>query len=312
MSQRKIVSLVIPVYNEQDVLHPFYERTKKVLESLPYDYEILFVDDGSSDQSFKVLCDFAKSDRFVRIIQFTKNFGHMKALAAGLDSARGDAVITLDSDLQHPPELIPELLTKWEKGTKIVSTIRESTEAIGFFRKNTARLFYWVFNKITQTKINPNAADFRLFDKTVVEALKNFQERVRFLRGLVDWMGYGQEYVTYQADPRYAGRSKYTFFRMLSFAIDGITSFSAFPLRAATYLGLGIAFFSSIYILYALFIKLTGRAVAGWTSILVVVLFIGGIQLIFLGILGEYLSRIYEETKRRPLYIVNEKVGFLK
>lgn len=305
------LSIVIPVYNEASNLQELYGRLAAVLKSQNLSYEIILVDDGSKDSSLAKMSELAKKDSKVKVISFSKNFGHMIALSAGLDHAAGEAVITMDADLQHPPELIPELVAKWQNGAQVVNTLRTDAKGAGVVKKITAGIFYWLINKIAKIELPANAADYRLLDAQVVETLKNIRERSRFLRGLISWVGYKQEFIPYQADKRFSGQTKYSLSRMFSFAIDGIISFSAFPLRLATYLGLTIAFFSFLYILYAVYVRLfTNQAIEGWASVLVAVLFIGGVQLIFLGIIGEYLSRVFEETKKRPLYIINKKIGF--
>lgn len=305
------LSIVIPVFNEEGNLVDLHGRLLSSLKPLKLAYELILVDDGSTDRSFEVMADLAKHDHNLKVLKFSRNFGHMVALSAGLDAASGEAVITLDADLQHPPELIPQLVAKWEAGTEIVNTVRTETKGAGFFKRMTAGFFYWLISKIGRIELRSNAADYRLLDRKVVETLKNVKERHRFLRGLIAWVGFKQEFLPYQADQRLSGKSKYSFGRMFSFALDGITSFSAFPLRLATYLGLVIAFFSFLYIIYALYIRFfTTQAIEGWTSVLVAVLFIGGVQLIFLGVIGEYLSRVFDEVKQRPLYIISEKIGF--
>lgn len=310
MFGRPELSIIIPVYNEEGSLEQLYLRLAAVLKSQNLSYEIILVDDGSKDNSLAKMAELNKKDSKIKVISFSKNFGHMIALSAGLDHASGKAAITMDADLQHPPELIPELVAKWKNGAEVVNTLRIETKGTDFFKKITAGLFYWLINKIAKINLPSNAADYRLLDAKVVETLKNIKERSRFLRGLISWVGYKQEFIPYQADQRFSGKTKYSFSRMLAFAIDGITSFSAFPLRLSTYLGMIIAFFSFLYILYAVYVRLfTDQAISGWASVLVAVLFIGGVQLIFLGIIGEYLSRVFEETKKRPLYIISKKIG---
>ncbi|MDD5383221.1 MAG: glycosyltransferase family 2 protein [Candidatus Margulisbacteria bacterium] len=305
------LSIIVPIFNEEGNLQELYSRLAAVLKRQNLSYEIIMVDDGSTDRSLAKIHELSRQDGAVKAISFSRNFGHMIALSAGLDHATGEVVITLDADLQHPPELIPELVKRWKSGAEIVSTVRTETKRGGRFKDLTARCFYWLINKIARLDLPANAADYRLLDKKVVVTLKNIRERSRFLRGLIGWVGYKQEFIPYQADPRFSGRTKYSLGKMVSFAIDGITSFSAVPLRLSAYLGLAIAFFSFLYILYAIYVRIfTSQAIAGWTSVLVVVLFIGGVQLIFLGIIGEYLSRVFEETKERPLYIIREKSGF--
>lgn len=301
------ISIVVPVYNEEGLLYKFYDRLISVLGKINYKYEIIFVDDGSLDHSLKILEEIASRNNNVRLLVFSRNFGHMIALSAGLDYAKGDAVITLDSDLQHPPELIPELLNKWEQGAEVVNTIRKDSADIGLFKKNSARFFYWLIRCITNVDFQQNSADFRLLDKNVITTIRGLKEHVRFLRGLVSWAGYKQEFIPYQAEPRPAGKSKYSLLRMVSFAIDGITSFSSFPLRMSTYFGLLVSFLSFLYLIYAICVRLLHKTAQGWTSLMVVVIFIGGVQMVFLGIIGEYLARIYEETKERPLYIIKKQ-----
>ncbi|MBP7088559.1 MAG: glycosyltransferase family 2 protein [Candidatus Omnitrophica bacterium] len=309
-SDHKLISVVTPLYNEEEVISQFYDRLIKVLSKVNYNYELILVDDGSSDKTLNILENIANNDKNVKIISFSRNFGHMMALSAGLDYSKGDAVITIDSDLQHPPELIPKLLQKWEEGNEIVNTLRIEAKTTNIFKKLSARFFYFLMNRIANTNFQVNSADYRLLDRVVVENIKSMKEHSRFLRGLINWVGYKQDSISYQADRRQAGKTKYSFWRMFSFAIDGITSFSSFPLRLSTYLGLIIAFFSFIYILRTIYIKLIGQAAVGWASVLTTVLFMGGVQLIFLGVIGEYLARVYEETKERPLYIVKKKIGF--
>ncbi|MBN3032900.1 MAG: glycosyltransferase family 2 protein [Candidatus Saganbacteria bacterium] len=305
------LSVVVPVYNEAESLPEFYRRLTLVLNSLNLPAEIIFVDDGSSDGSLGQLERWAAADRRVKAVSLSRNFGHMIALSAGLDHAAGRAVVTLDADLQHPPELIPELVKQWRAGSQVVNTLRRETAGAGWLKRKTAELFYWLINKISGINLPANAADYRLLDRQAVDAVKQLRERARFLRGLTRWVGFRQSCVEFTAAPRLAGRTKYPFGRMFSFALDGLTSFSAFPLRLAAYLGLATAGFSFLYIIYALYIRFfTSRAIEGWASVLVVVLFIGGVQLIFLGVIGEYLGRVYEETKQRPLYLIDKKLGF--
>jgi len=310
MGENAELSIVVPVYNEEESLPEFHRRLTQVLKTLNLTYEILFVDDGSSDQTAQLIASLNSSDRRVKGISFSRNFGHMAALSAGLDLAGGRAVITMDGDLQHPPELIPALVAKWKGGAEIVNTLRKDTKGAGFFKKTSASFFYWLINRIARINLPASAADYRLLDRKVIDTFKQLHERARFLRGLISWVGYRQVFIDYTADLRFAGKSKYSIGKMFSFAMDGIISFSAFPLRLSTYLGLLTAFISFLYILYAVYIRLfTAGAIEGWASVLVAVLFIGGIQLIFLGVIGEYLSRVYEEAKQRPLYIIARKVG---
>lgn len=310
MQEKIDLSIVVPVYNEAQNIPQLYDRLSKVLTSSGYSYEIIMVDDGSTDGSLDEISRLSQKDSQVRALSFSRNFGHMIALSAGLDHASGEAVITMDADLQHPPELIPQLLQKWKAGAEVVNTIRKDTRGNGLLKKATAGMFYWLMRRIANIDLIANSADYRLLDRKVVDNLKKMKERSRFLRGMISWVGFRQEFIEYAADARVAGRTKYSFSKMLAFALDGITAFSAFPLRLAMYLGFIIAGLSALYILYAVYIRLfTARAISGWASVLIAVLFIGGTQLIFLGIIGEYLSRVYEESKERPLYIINKKIG---
>jgi len=311
MREKPDLSIVVPLFNEEESLPELYTRLSAVLSSLGLACEIILVDDGSTDHSLEIIEALAAKDPRVKLLSFSRNFGHMAALSAGLDYAGGDAVITLDADLQHPPEQIPEMLKKWKEGAEIVNAIRRETQGAGAVKNITAHFFYWLIGKIGKINLPEGSADYRLLDRKVVEALKGIQERSRFLRGIISWVGFKQASVVFEAPPRFAGRTKYSFGKMFAFALDGITSFSAFPLKLSAYLGLCIAGLSFVYIIYAIYIRLfTNQAIEGWTSMLVVVLFIGGVQLIFLGVLGEYLGRVFDETKGRPLYIVSRKTGF--
>jgi dolichol-phosphate mannosyltransferase len=311
MREKTDLSIVVPLFNEEESLPELYPRLSAVLSSAGLACEIILVDDGSTDRSLEIIEALAAKDPRVKLISFSRNFGHMAALSAGLDYAGGDAVVTLDADLQHPPELIPAMLKKWKEGAEIVNAIRSETQGAGAVKNETARFFYWLIGKIGKINLPEGSADYRLLDRKVVEALKGIQERSRFLRGIISWVGFKQESVVFEAPPRFAGRTKYSFGKMFAFALDGITSFSAFPLKLSAYLGLCTAGLSFVYTIYAVYIRLfTNRAIEGWTSVLVAVLFIGGVQLIFLGVLGEYLGRVFEETKGRPLYIVSKKIGF--
>lgn len=306
-----LLSIIIPIYNEEKVIPETYKRVDEVLKPLDISYEIIIIDDGSSDRSYEILSEIAESDSNLKVISFSRNFGHQAALTAGLDHAAGRAIITMDGDLQHPPELIPILLEKWREGFEVVHTIRTYGRETGFIKKITASIFYKFLNKLAQVDIPSGAADFKLFDRKVVNSLKSMKERSRFLRGLSMWVGYKQTCVEYEVAPRAAGETKYTLGKMIRLALDGITSFSIFPLKLAAYLGFLVSFVSFIYLSYALYIKLIAdKALPGWASVVIPMLFLGGIQLFAIGILGEYIGRIYEEVKERPIYIVSKKRGF--
>ena len=304
------ISIVIPVCNEAENVPILYDRLTAVLENLPYTFEILFIDDGSTDGTFQIIKKLRGNDRRVKGISFSRNFGHQAALTAALRYATGSAVITMDGDLQHPPSLIPTLIEKWKEGNQIVFTVREETADASFFKKITSAVFYRIINAISDTPVQPSAADFRLLDRTVVESLNTFEERDRFLRGLIGWIGFSSTGVSFTAEARTAGTTKYTTRRMIKFALDGILSFSATPLHLVTYLGITIACLSFLYGLYSLYVRFfTATTVPGWTSLLITILFLGGVQLISIGVVGEYLIKVYNESKRRPLYVVRESLG---
>jgi glycosyltransferase involved in cell wall biosynthesis len=305
------LSIVIPAYNEADNLPELYRRLRDVLADLDETHEIVFVNDGSTDRSLEVMKQLRAQDGNVKIISFARNMGHQIALTGGLDHASGQAVITMDADLQHPPEAIPHLVEKWREGYEIVYTIRERSEGSGFIKNMTSSLFYSLLRLISQVDVKPRAADFRLMGRKSLAAFGSMRERRRYIRGLVGWLGFRSAEVTYVAQQRFAGNSKYCWHKMTHLALSGILSFSAVPLRASLYLGLVIASCSGLYALFAIYTRLfTDRLRSGWASLIVVTLFLGSMQLIFLGILGEYVATIVEEVKQRPLYIVDEMIGF--
>ncbi len=307
----RLISVVIPMYNEEAVARETYRRLTGVMEGVGIPYELVFVDDSSSDGTFDLLKDISRTDPRIKVIRFSRNFGKQAALTAGLDHASGDAVITIDGDLQHPPELIPELLDKWKAGYEVVYTVRKYGKSTGPFKKAASAVFYKLMSKFTRIDMPTGATDFKLYDSKVVERLKSLKERNRFLRGLSIWVGFKQTAVSFEAAKRAAGTSKYTTRRLIGLALDGITSFSIFPLKVSIYLGFLVSFLSFAYLCYVFYAKLLGKwAVAGWASTTAAVLFIGGVQLIAIGILGEYIGRIYEEVKGRPTYIVTTRVGF--
>ena len=272
-----------------------------------YHYEIILVNDRSSDNTLDIIKGVCAADSDSHFISFSRNFGHQNALKAGFDMAGGDCAICMDSDLQHPPKLIPDLLKKWEEGYESVITRRIEHQGISFFKKITSRQFYKLSNRLSDVKLEQGVADFRLLDRKVLDQLKRFSESHLFLRAIIQWLGFKQCFITYQAAERAAGESKYTLKKMLKFALEGITAFSIKPLRFSIYLGLVFASLAFFYGLYALVIYIfTDKAIPGWTSILLSVLFIGGINLLMLGIIGEYLGKLFIEQKKRPNYIVSE------
>jgi dolichol-phosphate mannosyltransferase len=302
-------SIVVPLYEEEEVLPAFYERLAPVLDGLDGPAEVIFVVDGGTDRTFEIVKALRARDPRVKGLKFSRNFGHQYALTAGLDHARGEAVLMMDGDLQHPPEAIPELIEKWRAGAQVVHTYRAHTEGIGPLKRLTAAIFYGLLNRFGNIRLSPNTADFRLVDRKVAERFRAMREQARFLRGLFVWVGFRQALVRYRAERRPAGRSKYSVRKMGRLALDGLTSFSTAPLRVATVLGLIVSLLGFAYAVYALVAKLTGRALTGWASLIIVVLLLGGVQLLTLGLLGEYIAKIYLEAKQRPLYIVDETVG---
>jgi polyisoprenyl-phosphate glycosyltransferase len=306
-----LYSIVIPVYNEAEVLPSLYDRLTRVMEGLVESYEIIFVNDGSQDDSSLLLRDFQARDERVKFLGFSRNFGHQIAITAGLDYSSGQAAVVMDADLQDPPEVIPRLIEQWRKGYDIVFAVRAKRQGDGLFKRATATIFYRLFRRMTATEIPLDAGDFRLMSRRAVEALQSIRERNRFIRGLAGWIGFRQTSVTFVREARQAGETKYPLKKMLRFALNGLMSFSLVPLQLASYLGFLVSSIAFCYIVYAIGLKLfTDRVVLGWTSVMVAVLFLGGVQLISLGIIGEYIGRIYEEVKQRPLYVVDEAKGF--
>lgn len=308
---RPTLSIVIPVYNEEGILPELYDRLTKVGEALGYTFELIFVNDGSKDRSREILSHVCSQDDRVKVIQFSRNFGHQIAITAGLDHASGDAVVVIDGDLQDPPEVIPRLVKKWQEGYEVVYAIRESREGDGLFKKLTAAIFYRLLGSFTRIEIPKDTGDFRLMSRRAVSEFRALKEKARFVRGLVSWIGFRQTGIAFARDRRLAGETKYPLRKMLRFALDAITSFSQVPLQMATYLGFVISIVCFGYIVYAILLKLlTDAPILGWASLIVAMLFLGGIQLITLGMIGEYVGRIYEEVKARPLYIIEELTGF--
>lgn len=300
------VSVVIPAYNEAENIDALLTRLLPVLEKY-HDYEVIFVDDGSKDDTLKKLEACHTENKKINYVSFSRNFGHQYALRAGIDHATGDCVISMDGDLQHPPELIDEMIKGWEEGFDIVYTVRKDTENVSVFKKVTSNLFYKVFSFFSGLKLPQGTADFRLMDKKVCAVFSSLKENNLFLRGMVFWMGYKQKAIPYTAEKRFAGKSSYTLRKMFAFALLGATSFSVKPLRLAIYLGLLIAAFGGLFTAYVLYQKLfSGSVITGWASLMSVVLILGGVQLFMMGIIGEYIGMIFMETKKRPKYIVQK------
>ncbi|MDP4266620.1 MAG: glycosyltransferase family 2 protein [Bacteroidota bacterium] len=301
------ISIVAPIYNESAILPELYSRLKSASLNISSDYELLFVNDGSKDESLSIIKRIAKEDNNVKFISFSRNFGHQNAITAGIDNVTGDVIVIIDGDLQDPPELISELFNKYLEGYKVVYAKRKSRKGETFSKKLTAKVFYRLLAKITSVNIPVDTGDFRLIDKVVVEQLKNMPEYNKFIRGQIAWIGFSQTYVEYSRDERKSGKTAFTFRKMFKFAIDGITSFSNLPLKVATYMGFLVSGFAFLIILYALYSKfILDRVISGWTSLIISTMFIGGVQLLTIGIIGEYISRINDEVKKRPQYIVEE------
>jgi len=307
MQAEFMISVVVPVYNEMEVLPDFHERISRVLDNLPLDTEIIYVNDGSEDNSLSILNKIREQDARVAIIDLSRNFGKEIAMTAGLHKAGGDAVIVIDADLQDPPELIPRLIDEWQKGYDVIYAKRARREGESAFKKLTAHLFYRLMRTIGQIKIPEDTGDYRLLSRRAVDALNTLSEQHRFMKGLFTWIGYRQKAVMYERDPRYAGESKWNYWHLWNFALEGITSYSSAPLKLASYLGLLTALGAfSFGIFIVIRTLLYGDPVQGYPSMIVIILFLGGVQLMSIGVLGEYVGRIFTETKRRPLYFVND------
>jgi glycosyltransferase involved in cell wall biosynthesis len=301
----KSISIVVPAFNEKEVLKEFHRRVTAVLDSLPYRGEIVYVNDGSSDDTLEVMLELKKKDSRIAVVDLSRNFGKEIALTAGLDHAAGDGIVVIDADLQDPPELIPELIKHWEGGYDVVYAKRTTREGETLMKKATASLFYRLIQRISHIKIPEDTGDFRLLSRQALDSLKELREQHRFMKGLFTWIGYQQKAVPYQREPRYGGKTKWNYWRLWNFAIEGITSFSIAPLKIAVYLGLSTSLLAFAYGLFVFSKALIyGDPVHGYPSLMVVILFLGGVQLLSIGIIGEYLGRIFDETKRRPLYIV--------
>ena len=300
------VSVIVPVFNEEGCLLTLVSRVVMVLEKYS-DYEILFIDDGSRDNTLTILRKLHAGNKKINFLSFSRNFGHQNALRAGTLYASGDCIVSLDGDLQHPPELIPDLITKWKEGFDIVYTIRKDEKKIPVLKRVMSVLFYKLMNAISDMNFEQGEADFRLLDKNAAAELNNLNENAIFFRGMVKWLGFEQIGIEYTPDERTWGKTKYSRKKMFALAISGITSFSIKPLRISTIIGISIAFLSILYGIYALYIKFfTDNSIEGWTSVFFMVTFIGGIQLIILGIIGEYIGNIFLESKKRPHYIIEE------
>ncbi len=305
----KKIDIVVPCYNESENIRPLYEAIKEVFaKELPdYDFNLLLVNDGSHDSSLLVLQQLAKEDNQVKYLSFSRNFGHQLAVKAGLDHAFAPAVISMDADLQHPPALIPSLIRKWEEGAQVVATLRTYPEEISKKKRKSSQQFYKLLNLLSDIEIKEGSADFRLLDQAVVEVIRHMRENEPFLRGMVPWVGFTQVYVPYTAQARYAGETKYTIKKMFQLALSGVTSFSVKPLYFAVFLGFFFSLLSVLYVPYVIYSFLNGSEISGWASLIMTIVFFGGLQLIILGIIGVYIGKIFTQTKERPAYIIQEK-----
>ncbi len=312
MENNVVCSVVIPVYNEEEVVNECYSRIKKVMDSTNEKYEIIFVNDGSKDNTRQMLKEICRVDGNVKLIDFSRNFGHQSAITAGMNYSIGQAVVVIDADLQDPPEVILRMLEKWREGYQVVYGKRLKREGESIFKKATAKVFYRILARLTEFDIPVDAGDFRLIDRKVCDALNKMDEKNRYVRGIISWLGFNTTYVEFVREKRYAGKTKYPLRKMLKFATDAVVSFSYKPLRITSYLGMALSGVSFIYLIIALFLKLFNviDTVQGWMSIVAISLFFNGIVLLVLGIMGEYIGRIYDEVKARPLYVVNEFVNF--
>ncbi|MBO9542048.1 glycosyltransferase family 2 protein [bacterium] len=308
---RPVVSVIIPIFNEEEIIAELYRRMTVVMEGMAEPYELVLVNDGSRDTSLQKMQELAAKDQRLKIVDFSRNFGHQVAITAGMDHASGEAIVIIDADLQDPPEVIPRLVERWREGYDVVYAVRAKRHGDTFFKRVTAAGFYRILHRITSVDIPVDTGDFRLMSRRAVDALKQVRERHRFIRGLVSWIGFKQIGVEFVREERFAGETKYPLKKMLKFAFDGITSFSFLPLQLATYLG----FFASLLAFLGIFavvgLKLfTSLPLPGWASLMVCTLLLGGVQLITLGIIGEYIGRIYDEVKQRPLYFTKDLVNF--
>jgi len=312
MKSGPTLSIVIPVYNNADSLEELVRRLARVLagEGIQ-DYEIIFVDDGSRDRSRTILRDLSKRDSHIRFIGLTRNFGHQIAITAGFDSSQGDAVLVMDGDLQDPPEVIPEFLKKWREGYDVVYAVRLERPGDSRFKRWSAAMFYRLLKRLTRSEIVLDSGDFRLMSRRAMDSLNHLRERARFVRGMVSWLGYPQTAIQYSRAPREGGSSQYSLPKLMKLALDGVFSFSDVPLRVATWIGfLGVLVCLVLFGVIVYEKIIIGLPVQGWASLVAVVLLIGSVQLMLLGVMGQYIGRMYEELKGRPLYVVQERVGF--
>ena len=308
----KKISVVIPMYYEEDVANECYNRTKKVLNGLEnYDYEIIFVNDGSKDKTLPILKEIATKDEKAKVISFSRNFGHQAAVTAGLKFVTGDCILIIDSDMQDPPELLVDMLKLWEDGNEVIYAKRKTRKGESKFKLMTAKMFYKILNNLSDVEIPKDTGDFRLVDRKVVDVINSMPEHNKFLRGLFSWVGFKQEPIEYERQERFAGKTKYPLKKMLKLASDGIISFSTKPLKVIGGIGIASIFISFILLIYAIlsYIFKWNNLASGWTSLMVAITFFAGVQLVSIWMISEYIARIYDDTKQRPEYIINEKIN---
>lgn len=311
MTQNSLITVVIPMYYEEAVVNECYTRIKEVMNKNKIKHELIFVNDGSKDHTINILKSIAEKDKNVKIIDFARNFGHQTAVTAGIFHSSGDAAVIIDADLQDPPELIVDMIYKWNQGFDVVYAKRKKRKGETWFKLITAKYFYRFLSYMSDVEIPKDTGDFRLMDRKVVESFKAMPEKNRFVRGMVSWVGFNQTYIEYERDERFAGETKYPLKKMIKFASDGIIAFSSKPLNFMTGLGCMTILLAFIILVYSLFIKFFGTSVEpGWTSLMVAITFFSGVQLLSLGVLGAYVARIYDESKNRPLYIIKDKINF--
>lgn len=313
LTRSSLVSVVLPVFNEEENIVLLTNELVCLFSTLPYELEIILVNDGSAEATTLILQEICERMPEAGVLHLARNFGHQAALTAGIDVARGDAVIVMDADRQHPVAVLPKLLQCWENGAEIVYTVRERASGEPLFKRVTSRLFYRTINLLSETPVPADAADFRLMDRAAADALRSLPERTRFLRGLSSWVGFRQECVAFRPECRHAGVSKYNTLKMVRLALNGITSMSTMPLKFALLVGTAISLLSFVYLAYVVWAYFfTSRAIAGWSSLIVGMLFLGGLQINLIGVLGLYVGKVYEEVKQRPLYLVRQRSGHLQ
>ena len=304
---KELISIVVPMYFEEEVAEECYKRLTSVMDGYHNHYELVFVNDGSTDRTMEILRSLAEKDKRVKIVNFARNFGHQVAVTAGIDYAKGDAIVIIDADLQDPPEVIPELIAKWQEGYEVVYAKRKKRKGETWFKLITAKYFYKFLNYMSDIEIPKDTGDFRIIDRKVADVFRKMTERNRFVRGMFSWVGFSQTYIEYERDERFAGETKYPFKKMIKFASDGIIAFSTKPLRLVMSLGFASVIISILVLFYSVIIKFFGREVEpGWASLMVAITFFSGIQLLGAGIVGQYIARIYDESKNRPIYIIRD------